>query len=517
MFVRQRKNQSGSVSVQVIEKQGRKNVVVTTIGCSSLPHMIEHLVDEAHLFIARSQKQMSLDFEDAKRRMAEIMLSISDIRSTGLEELLGRIYRDIGFDELGEETFKWLVLARIVKPVSKLATTDYLRRHHNYDVDVQVLYRFLDKLDDRLKHHVHDIAFAHTREVLGGEVNVVFYDVTTLYFETQRQDELRIPGFSKDGKSQNPQILLGLLVGPHGYPIAYDIFEGNRFEGHTMLPIVEALVERYRLPQPVIVADAGLMNNSNIAQLDHQGFGFILGARIKNTSRGLMSAILALKLTDGQSATITTPQGHRLIVHYSAKRAAKDAFDREKGIERARKLVEKQNLTKDKLTNHGYKKFLKIRGKAKLGLDTDKIKEAAQWDGLKGYLTNTELGAEEVMSRYRDLWEVERSFRITKHDLEARPMYHRIEPRIRAHLCICFAALKVKKELERQLKAKGAPFSTNEAIALAERIFTLKNTVPGTREIVEVMRFENADQRLLAKLFDFEIPDGNHLAFNLGV
>ena len=99
MFVRQRKNQSGSVSVQVIEKQGRKNVVVTTIGCSSLPHMIEHLVDEAHLFIARSQKQMSLDFEDAKRRMAEIMLSISDIRSTGLEELLGRIYRDIGFDE----------------------------------------------------------------------------------------------------------------------------------------------------------------------------------------------------------------------------------------------------------------------------------------------------------------------------------------------------------------------------------------------------------------------------------
>lgn len=517
MFVRKRENKTGSFSVQVVQKRGRRNVVVATIGCSSSDVVVAELMKEGELYVQRASGQLQLDFDDERKALARAMLSIQEIRSTGLEQLLGRIYCDIGFDALNEQLFKWLVLARIVKPVSKLATTEYLNRHHNYGVNVQAIYRFLDKLDEGLKDEVHRIAFDHTKSVLGGDVNVVFYDVTTLYFETALQDDLRVPGYSKDGKSQNPQILLGLLVAEHGYPIAYDIFEGNKFEGHTMLPVIDELIARFKLQPPIVVADAGLMNRSNIEMLEQKDYRFILGARIKNLPKALQTEILSLKLKDGESTSLKTSAGHRLVISYSSKRAKKDAKDRERGIERAQKLLERDNLTKEKLSNHGYKKFITIQGQATLKLDKAKIREAARWDGLKGYLTNTELDENIVMAKYSDLWEVERSFRITKHDLEARPMFHRVERRIRAHICVCFAALKVKKELERQLKVNKAPYSTDQAIAIAERIFSIKNTVPGTGEIVEVMRFENHDQRRLATLFNFEIPEGNRLAGNLGV
>ena len=194
---------------------------------------------------------------------------------------------EIGFNKVDDALFKDLVLYRLVYPKSKLKTTEYLYRYSQKEHSEDEIYRYLDKLYDSQKETVQQIGFEHTRALFGGEINVVFYDVTTVYFEIDNEDELRKTGFSKEGKHQNPQIVLGLLVSKNGYPLAYDVFEGNKFEGHTMLPVIDSFKTEYNLKQPIIVADSGLLSNQNIEELREKNYEFILGARIKSETRSI--------------------------------------------------------------------------------------------------------------------------------------------------------------------------------------------------------------------------------------
>lgn len=162
-----------------------------------------------------------------------------------------------------------------------------MSKYQFFPIDVQQVYRYLDKLHKSQKEKVQEISYNHSYKILGGKVNIVFYDVTTLYFEIDDEDDLRKTGFSKEGKHQNPQIILGLLVSINGYPLAYEIFEGNKFEGHTMLPVIDAFKTRYKLGQLVIIADSGLLSNDNIKELNSKGYEFILGARIKTESSSI--------------------------------------------------------------------------------------------------------------------------------------------------------------------------------------------------------------------------------------
>jgi hypothetical protein len=275
MFVRRKKNASGKVSVQLIEKVGRTNRLVETLGCSKDPVEVDRLAALGRDKIRIKHAQLAMDFNGSEVRIAQFLQSIHHIESSGIEELVGKAFDSIGFHELQDEMFRMLVIARVVRPTSKLGTVDFLRRELRKVVEPDSIYRYLDKLEDRLKYRVHDIAFKHTKAISGGKVGVVFYDVTTLYFEAERADDFRIPGFSKDGKTQNPQIVLGLLVGANGTPLAYEIFKGNQFEGRTMIPVLEAFAKRFRLSKPVVVADAGLMSKDNIAELERLGYQYI--------------------------------------------------------------------------------------------------------------------------------------------------------------------------------------------------------------------------------------------------
>jgi transposase len=156
-----------------------------------------------------------------------------NIRTVGPELVFGKIYDHIGFNAIKEDLLRHLVIARLAFPLSKLKTIDYVYRYQQVRLDIDAIYRFLDKLNSKLKDQAEQIAFTHTQKVLQGNLSVVFYDMTTLYFEASDEDDLRKTGFSKDGKHQNPQIYLGLLVGLGGYAIGYDIFEGSIYEGHT--------------------------------------------------------------------------------------------------------------------------------------------------------------------------------------------------------------------------------------------------------------------------------------------
>jgi transposase len=263
--------------------------LIKTVGCAITQQEIENLVNLAKQEIEQLTRQPKLFISesDVVIEQAYATLSNANIRTLGPEIIFGKIYDNIGFNAINENMFRHLVIARLAFPLSKLKTIEYLYRYQGTSIDIDALYRFLDKLNDKLKPQAEQIAFAHTLKVLNGNISIVFYDMTTLYFEASDEDDLRRTGFSKDGKPQNPQIYIGLLVGLSGYAIGYDIFEGNIYEGHTLIPFIEKMSHKFNLDKPIVVADAGLLSNQNIKALEVKEYEYIIGARLKNESESI--------------------------------------------------------------------------------------------------------------------------------------------------------------------------------------------------------------------------------------
>jgi transposase len=503
MFVRKKQNKSGVVSVQVIDKSSGNYKVLKTVGSSSDPVVVQRLVEEGYLWIKNYTGAGEFDFESTDNLFEQFIQGITAIKVIGVDLLLGRIFSEIGFDIITDTLFRKLVIARLCYPASKLKTTDHLRRYENYETDEDKIYRYLDKLYKTQKRTVQKISYDHTLKVLNGEINIVFYDVTTLYFEIKQEDELRKAGFSKEGKHQNPQIVLGLLVSSGGYPLAYEIYPGNKFEGDTMLPVLNLFKRKYKLKKLVVVADAGLLSHKNIQSLMDNNYEYILGARVKNESREVKAQILALNLVNGQSTAIDKDQHTKLIISYSQARAIKDSSNRERGITKLQKLIKCNRLTKAHINNKGYNKFLKLTGEVKINIDKTRINEDKKWDGLKGYITNTTLSKETVIENYGHLWNIEKAFRIAKTDIQIRPVYHHLKRRIEAHICLAFVAYKVYKELERQLAEKKASISAEKAIEIAKTIYSIEAQKPKSKEIYERLLLLTEEQQLLAKMFHF--------------
>lgn len=471
MFIRKKLNKSGSTSIQIIQKVHRSNKVIKTIGSSTDSFEIEKLYQQALYELPRIYGATLFD-TPVQTPISE--LSNDSVRVCGPEVIFGKIYDYIGYGELAEPLLQDLVISRITHPGSKLNLARYLTATGKNGISVYSIYRFLDKLNSNLKVIIEDISFEYTKKVLGGQIGVVFYDMTTIYFEASEPDDFRITGFSKEGKHQNPQIMLGLLVGKDGYPIGYELFEGNTFEGHTLIPVLEKYTMRFHIEKPIIIADSGLLSKTNIDQLQEHGFGFIIGARIKNENNRVKAQILALHLTDGQQACVDKENGLKLHISYSGKRAKKDQFNRERGLAKLEKRLSTGKLTKANINNRGYNKFLKLEGQINISLDHEKLEADQKWDGLKGYITNTNLTTQQVIRNYNNLWKIEKAFRISKTDLQIRPVFHRLKKRIEAHICISFMAYLLYKELERALTISKCGISMNVAIENINKMYEVK-------------------------------------------
>jgi len=483
MFVRQLKNRSGSTSVQVISKFHGRYKVQKTIGSATTQQKIDELILLAKQEIKNIEKQQEL-FISKEDSLAESMvkaLSNASIRTLGPEIIFGKIYDFIGFNQINEQMFRHLVISRMAFPLSKLKTIEYLNLYQGVMFDIDAIYRFLDKLNSKLKEQVEQIAFAHTLRVLQGNISVVFYDMTTLYFEASDQDDLRKTGFSKDGKHQNPQIFIGLLVGLGGYAIGYDIYEGNTYEGNTLIPFIEKISKKFNLNKPVIVADAGLLSNDNIKALEEKKYEYIIGARIKNEAEKIKTQIIEHNYIDGTIISIDKSPSTRLIVNYSSRRASKDAYNRQRGLSRLEKQINAGRLTKSNINNKGYNKYLKMTGDVKIEIDYEKYSNDNLWDGLKGYITNTKLTNTQVLENYKNLWHIEKAFRMSKTDLRIRPIYHRLRNRIEAHICISFTAYCIYKELERVLYAEKSTLSLKKASELTQNMYQITYTLPESK------------------------------------
>lgn len=507
MFVRCKRNKSGSTSVQIIDKSSGRYVLHQTVGSSGDPQEIDFLVAKAKKMILTLGGQTLLGFDrDKELEFVDTFIDSLDAMSlVGPELLLGRIFDEIGFNAVPDELFRHLVITRLVYPVSKLKTTDYLYKHQGIEQSVYSIYRYLDKLHLRQIEQVKQISLKHTLQLLDGNLSVVFYDVTTLYFEAADEDELRKTGFSKDGKHRNPQIVLGLLTAANGYPLDYDIFEGNKYEGDTLLPVIDHFSKKYALQNIVVVADSGLLSSTNITQLKAKGYQYILGARIKNMNKVVTARILDLQLQDNESTVIEMQEQERLIIGYKKSRAHRDAKNRKRGLEKLEKAITSGKLAKKNINNRGYNKYLHLQGEVDISIDYDKYHQDAKWDGLKGYITNTTLTKQQVIAQYAQLWHIERTFRISKSDLQIRPIYHRLQRRIESHICISFAACKVYKELERLLKEKRTGYSAEKAIDIAKTLYKVSIRTPYSNTVHNRLLIKNQQQKNLVEIFQLKI------------
>lgn len=476
--------------------------VFKTIGSATDPNEIERLVLEAHR-VANSPHPGQLKLMSLKSRDTLVIetfarnLSNAQIRTLGPELIFGTLFDQIGFSAVGSELFRHLVVARLSYPTSKLKTVDYLYRYQGIQTSKDKIYRFLDDLCDKYKRQVENISYQYTKKTLGS-ISVVFYDMTTLYFEAEDEDDLRKIGFSKDGKFQKPQIMLGLLVGERGLPISYNIYQGNTFEGHTLIPALENIQGRYSFNKPVVVADAALLSKANLKNLSKQKYRFIIGARIKNESDLVKQEILkrAKGTKDARGFSIKKTDGTRLVVTYSDKRSKKDAYLRKRGLRKLHQKVKSGRLTKTSINNRGYNKFLALEGEIRVTIDEEKVEEDRKWDGLKGYITNTKLSPKTITQNYNHLWQIEKAFRISKTDLRIRPIFHYRKKRIEAHICISFVAYTIYKELERLLIKHKAPFSLKRAAELTHNMYELEYTLP-KEERMKILLKMDEEQKLL--------------------
>jgi transposase len=422
------------------------------------------------------------------------------IHVVGPELVFGQLYDKAGYSKIENELFRHLVVSRLFNPGSKLKTIDYLKRYLGVSYSKDKIYRFLDTLCMRgnqldktvlqepkgaslsdIKTTVEQITFEHTKRVLRDKISVVFYDMTTLYFEASDEDDLRKTGFSKDGKHQCPQIFLGLLTATGGNPIGYEIFEGNVFEGHTFIPVLQNIERKYSFGKPVVVADAAMFSEDNRKSLEAAGYKYILGARVKNLKENLKQKIVSFKLQNDETKTLKQADGARLVISMSEKRASKDRRNREKGLERLQKRVQSGKLTKSSINNRGYNKYLKLEGDVKITIDQEKFSADAAWDGIKGYLTNTRLSAKKIIEHYGNLWYIERAFRMNKTDLRIRPIYHHLRNRIEGHICICFVAYTILLEMERMLKHTKSEITVKRAQELTKTMYQLTYCLPKSR------------------------------------
>jgi transposase len=439
--IRKVKTGSGSTAIQVVRYVGHRSIVYKHIGSTKDDVELSALRQVAMNWIADNSSQLSL-FPVHNQKV----LFVERGECVGVSHRFAHQFFSCCFEDCGLSHLPRLLLdlsiMRLLEPASKLRSIELLRHYFGISY-TQRIYKNLPKLAE-YQAEVEQCAYRVAQHKFKETFFFVLYDVTTLYFESFKADDFRSQGFSKDNKPMQPQIVIGLLVTQSGFPLSYKVFSGNTFEGKTMLPVVEAFMSAHPQTKPIIVADAAMLDEERLSELAQKGISYIVGARLANASLGLIKQVhTALSGKQGETARFPSKHGD-LVCDYSLKRHKKEQNELNRLIQKAEELVAKQEL-KVKA------KFVRKVTKEKIELNTELIEKRRLLLGIKGYCTNisqSQLPNQTVIDLYHDLWHVEQTFRMSKFDLQSRPIFHQKEEAIKAHLLICFAALIVQKYLE---------------------------------------------------------------------
>jgi hypothetical protein len=481
---------SGATAVQIAEYDGGRRKIVAHVGSAHTEAELGILLERAREMLADpAQGSFDLGIEPVAprarlvtREAAPALFDAGSLVRTPaaagparvvstdsrvLFQVLDGVFADLGFGVLGDEVFRDLVLARVVEPTSILDAGRVLADLGRKAASDKTMRRTLARCADRgYRDKVAELCFAHAQA--SGNVSLILYDVTTLYFEAEHEDALRKVGYSKE-RRVDPQIVVGLLVDRHGFPLEIGCFEGNQAEKLTILPVVRQFQARHGIEGMVVVADAGMLSAANLADLDDAGLGFIVGSRVTKAPIDLESHFRwhGDAFSDGQVIDTVTPKAGKNKDNDPALRAepawgredhpkswrAVWAFSAKRFVRDNRTLTAQENRARDVVS--GAKsartpRFVKTAGGTP-ALDEKALARARKLAGLKGYVSNipvTVMPPDEVISCYHDLWHVEQSFRMSKTDLAARPMFVRKRDAIEAHLTIVFTALAVAREAQ---------------------------------------------------------------------
>ncbi len=488
---REVKTGSGKIAVQVYYLHNRKRVIVKHLGSANTTQELDNLKQKAQQFIDDYSSQTSL-FPSMKPSAYSYFEQYECVGFyyRFFYQTIQRLIAQIGFGELPSSLFKDLVTIRILEPASKLRSIELIETYFGIQHRRQNYYKEAKKWIS-LKNQVLEKVNVFAQKEHGFDYSLLFYDVTTLYFETFEGDDLRRTGFSKDGKSQQPQILVGLMVSKDGFPLAFDIFPGNTFEGHTILPVVKAFIQKNNVKQFTVVADAAMISADNIKELKAEGIHYIVGARLGNLSQAIFDQIDAkIKREDGNSIRLNTDKGY-LICNFSNARYRKDKYEMEKQILKAQTIIKSPS-------KNNKAKFVKAHNE-ELKLNEELIQKTIKLLGIKGYYTDLNeqnLPTNKVIERYHELYKVEQSFRVAKSDLETRPIFHFKQDPIKLHLLICFLALVISKHIEIKTGLSIRRFNT-EAKKVTDAIMLNKLT---QKRVIVKGRLTETAERLLSKL-----------------
>ena len=475
MRIRKVKTASGKHAVQVVSKRDGKLTVHKHIGSYGDETEKRQLQSQAKAFIKQSLGLIS--FEDYLNATNSQDIEITQSQPLLTYRLLSGCYDYLGFNRYQDQVIKDLVIARIYRPVSKRETQADLHELFGRKHSLKTIYRHIQQaLDSGIKETFQQALISFSKQELKDSLRLVFYDVTTLYFDSQVKTKLKDFGFSKDHKHHKTQVMVGLVVNRQGFPLYFDVFTGNTFEGHTLIKVIKNIQKLLNSKKLVVIADSAMLSRVNLTQLDSEKIGFVVGARLGNLPIKLIDQISG-SLNTKDSQTITVNYGdYRLVCQYSPKRANKDRSDRHRQLKQARSLLASPN----RLTSRY--RFVKKASGLGYSLNQELIDKAQKLEGIKGYITNTQLGQKTVIERYHDLWRIENSFRLTKADLKARPIFHRLDQTIKAHLVVVFAGLAICKYIE---IATGK--TAQKILRLTSRILTHKitNTKTGKTNYLE--------------------------------
>lgn len=547
MFIRTKKTpRSKSVSIQLVESfrdNGKiKQRVINHVGTADTKQKIDELIALAEAF-KTEMRHARLTSRQTSTHPEHRLGALSDVQSNfqfhaadlseenrcilGIHDIYGYLYDHLGFSNpfsnparriYSAKILKEMVLARIACPKSKRASVELLSEKFGIDIDLDHVYQMMDKINDRFYENIQQAALSTALKLTGGKLRVLFYDATTLYFESFSEDAFKQNGYSKDMKFNQPQVLLALFVTDHGLPVGYELFPGATFEGHTLVPVLEKLKKRYQLDEVVFVADRGLFSETNLSYLEENNFKYIVGARIKNTTKKLKTEILNEKnyhyLDDKKEQKIATFNQNdirKLIVHRDPTRAKKDAYDREKAIQKLTQKMGKSKNPKSLLNNFGYKKYIDVKGDTEICINHKKVEADKCWDGLAGLITNMkDCDPKQLLAHYRGLWQVEESFRINKYDLRMRPIFHWSPKRVQAHIGISFMAFVCVRYLEYRVSVQSQKLSPEEIrkALLQVQASILHDQKSGNRFLLPSKTNSNAQE--IYRIMKIKMPKKNN-------
>ena len=490
-WVRRVRTASGATAVQIAESVRGRRRIVRHVGSARDEADLGVLMEQAHRLLA-DDRQGVLDLGITPVTAKAVMVAAAEpaglfpvgvpgpgpravvsrsrvlrTSSSVLYDALAGVYASVGFDVLADENFRDLVIARIVEPTSLLDVDRVLTGLGRRSVSLSTRKRTLRRAHrGAYRDQIATACFTHA--ATAGDVSLLLYDVTTLYFEAEKEDDLRKVGYSKE-RRVDPQIVVGLLVDRGGFPLEIGCYEGNKAETATIVPLVTAFARRHGIADMVVVADAGMLSAANLTKLDDAGLRFIVGSRVSKAPLDLASHFRwhGDAFTDAQVIDTITPKNRKVIENdpmlkaeptwdpdqhhgswravwaYSTKRAARDNKTLTLQENTAKAVIAGEKRAKTPrfvTTSNGTKR-----------LDDTSLARARRLVGLKGYVTNIPahlMPPSEVIASYHDLWHVEQSFRMSKTDLRARPMFARTHDAIQAHLTIVFAALAVSRTVQ---------------------------------------------------------------------